>query len=881
MEDVMPTILGNFQQFLRDMRQRKRAGSTGGNQSVNAAFRFRYTLFKELLTANSELLSVLSDMDEKLQGDKVFGFAYLRAQVSKSLRNAFQMAKCLNVMSDGKYRELYEVLERINGEVKAILDERKIDYAPSYTAPFDAVNLENADWAGGKNANLGEIHNRLHLPIPAGFAITTKAFHRFIEANDLKEEIIRKKNLIYVDEFNLLEELSKEVIALIENSPTPDDLQAEILTMSDALWPPGRPVLLAMRSSAVGEDGDISYAGQYLTKLGVTRETLEESYKAIIASLYSARSISYRSSKGVYDEDLAMAVSCLEMVDSQASGVLYTRHPYDITNDNILINAVWGLGPYAVDGVVIPDAYTVTKDDSLEILERRISDKPVRLSLNAEGGVREMVVDESLRQSPCLHEEQIRVLAGYGLALERHYKCPQDVEWALAPDGRLFILQSRPLKIQNPKRVGFVKAAPLPGYELLLENGEIACQGVGFGPVYLVENDADLPDFPDGAILVAGHSSPEYVIVMRRCRAIIVEAGSVSGHMAALSREFGVPTIISPHPIMDAMSDGMEITVDAYSGRVYRGRVVELLNALPKKDDAHMKDTPVYEYLRRIASFISPLNLVNPDSPDFRAANCRTLHDLARFCHEYSYSEMFQISDLASKHHGWSLRLAATLPIDIHLIDLGQGLVPGADTGGRSVKPEDIASAPFLALLKGMREVHGNEPRPINFSGLFAVIREQSLDPGHIGDRFGDRSYAIIADKYLNFSSRVGYHYSVIDAYCGDTINKNYITFTFKGGAADSTRRNRRVRAISRILEESGYRVSVKADKVDARLQKYPKLSLEDQLVRLGRLLIFTRQLDMLMTSEESVEWAARSFLSGNYHFGGPAARENAVEKTE
>jgi Phosphoenolpyruvate synthase/pyruvate phosphate dikinase len=872
----MATILGNLKQFFNNTTRREPAASSGQSSEMNAAFRFRYTSFKELLTANSELLSVLSDIDEKLKGEHIFGFSYIRNQVNKSLQNAFQMAKCLNVMSGGKYNGLYASLEKINHQLKEILDEKKADQAPCSVALYDKITLKDADWAGGKNANLGEIKNYLHIPIPRGFAITTRAFHHFLEYNDLKEEIVRQKNLVYANEFDLLENLSRETIELIQKKPLPPDLEEEILNICQELWPEKENILLAMRSSAVGEDGDISYAGQYLTQLGVTRDEIGESYKAIISSLYSARSISYRSSKGVYDENLAMAVACLEMVDSRASGVLYTRHPYDITNEHILINAVWGLGPYAVDGVVTPDAYIVSKDEQLVLLEQHVTTKSVQLVLNEVGGIKEIPVPAELQAAPCLNKEQVMCLAGYGAALERYYTSPRDIEWALAPDGTLLILQSRPLKIQISKKFGVTTTAPLAGYRLLVDHCEIASQGVGKGPAFLIQSQKDLAHFPDGGVLVAAHSSPEYVIVMRRCSAIIVEAGSVSGHMAALAREFNVPTIIAPHPVMEQISSGMEITVDAYTGRVYEGTATKLIQAIPPKT-AHMKETPAYEQLQRIAEFILPLNLVNPTAPEFRPEYCHTLHDLARFCHEHSYSEMFQISDLASKSYGWSLKLDVSLPIDIHLIDLGNGLEIGTDTRRSSVKVEQIASVPFRSLLQGMlnKKVHNTEPRPINFAGLLSVMREQTLCPGHIGQRFGDRSYAIIADKYLNFSSRVGYHYSVVDAYCGDTINKNYITFTFKGGAADSVRKNRRVRAISRILEEEGYKINVKADKVDARLQKYPKSFMETRLDSLGRLLIFTRQLDMLMATEESVEWAARNFLYGNYQLTTPPATED------
>ncbi|WP_319587345.1 PEP/pyruvate-binding domain-containing protein [uncultured Desulfobulbus sp.] len=862
----MPTILENLRKLFTDIRNRNGSGQPGNPSEMNTLFRFRYALFKELLAANSELLTALSDMDEKLKGEQVFGLTYINNQLNKSLKHAFQMVKSLNVMSGSKHRDLYASLERINGQIKTIIEERKAEQAPHAIMPYGQILLKDADWAGGKNANLGEIKNCLNIPVPEGFAITTKGFHDFFEYNDLKEEIIKQKNLIYVNEFDLLNSLSAETLDLVKAKPLPPELEQEILLACEKIWGDDPTVLVAMRSSAVGEDGDISYAGQYLTLLGVTRSEICEAYKSIIASLYSARSLSYRSSKGVYDEDLAMAVACLKMVDSQASGVLYTRHPYDITNENILINAVWGLGPYAVDGVVTPDAYTVSKDEHLALLEKNVAVKPVQLVLNTKGGVEERPVAPEQQGAPCLEDEQIRTLAGYGAVLEKHYKCPQDVEWALAPDGNLLILQSRPLKIQSPKDFCLLKAAPLEGYRLLIDSSEIASQGVGNGPVFYVRAMEDLANFPPGGVLISRHSSPEYVLIMRTCGAIIVEAGSVSGHMAALAREFNVPTIITSQPVMDRIPPGMEVTVDAYTGRVYEGTVSELLAAV-KKDEAHMKGTPVYEQLQRIARYVIPLNLVNPDAPEFTPAGCATLHDLARYCHEFSYKEMFQISDLASKFHGWSLKLDAPLPMDIHLIDLGNGLKEEATVKWNAVKIDEIVSVPFLALLQGMlnKDVHGLEPRPVNFSGLLSVMKEQTLAPGHVGERFGDRSYAIIADKYLNFSSRVGYHYSVVDAYCGETINKNYITFTFKGGAADDVRKNRRVRAISLILDREGFKVNVKGDKVDARLQKYPKSYIESRMDILGRLLIFTRQLDMLMTTEQSVEWVAENFVAGNY----------------
>jgi pyruvate,water dikinase len=327
-----------------------------------------------------------------------------------------------------------------------------------------------------------------------------------------------------------------------------------------------------------------------------------------------------------------------------------------------------------------------------------------------------------------------------------------------------------------------------------------------------------------------------------------------------------VPTILGIEGASEAIPPGMEITVDAYSGRIYQGRVPELLE-LQRPRETHMTGTPVYQTLRKIADQIIPLHLLDPQAPTFKPENCQSLHDISRFVHEHSYRVMFQVSDLISYEKGGAVKLAAPIPLDLYIVDLGEGLVDRAPKA-RKVGPENIASAPFKALLRGLlhEDLREMEPRPIHVSGLLSVMREQMLSSSP-GDRFGDRSYAVISAKYLNFSSRVGYHYSILDSYCGDNINNNYITFSFKGGAADDVRRNRRVRAIAKVLELEDFTVDVKGDQVSARLLKYPKPVIAEKLEMIGKLLLFTRQMDMLMESEYSVDAVVNNFRAGNYRY--------------
>lgn len=861
----MATILGNLKRMFMSAKNRKNT-SFHGKAELNAVFRFKYTLFKELLAANSELLSVLTDIEEKLKGEQIFGQSYIRNQVNRAMLQSFKMVKSLNVLSGNRYPELYDVLDGINNKLHGLLDEKRDSSFPYNVMPYSAITKKDSDWVGGKSANLGEIKNHLGLPVSEGFAITVKAFDVFLESNGLRDEIFRKKNLVDINDIDMLNTLSAEIQNSIKTAPVPDVLKKDIESAYRSVWGDNREIMLAVRSSAMGEDGELSFAGQYLTLLNVRSDQLCDAYKSIIASLYSARAISYRISKGIYDDEMSMAVACIRMIDSVSSGVMYTRHPYNILDENIIINAVWGLGPYAVDGIVKPDTYVVFNDDSRRIISRDTSVKNVMLSCSNGGGVRETPVSIYKQSEPCLDENQIKLLAGYGQALERHYRCAQDVEWAIDGGGKLIILQSRPLNIKKAARFKSEKPASINGYRIIIDDCDIASQGAGSGIAYHVRCERDLVSFPAGSVLFARHSSPEFVVAMKNASAIVAESGSVSGHMAALAREFSVPTLIGAEKAMELVRPGDVVTVDAYSGRIYEGYVAELVSVL-RKENAHMKETAVFGHLKKVSEFMTPLHLVNPRSAKFNVSRCRTLHDIARFAHENSYNEMFRVSDLASKVHGWSMKLQASLPIDLHIIDLGNGIKEDHETDPGRVGIHQIVSVPFKALLNGMlnKDIVGMEPRPVNFSGLMSVMREQAMSPGHVGERFGDRSYALIADKYLNFSSRVGYHYSVVDAYCGDTINKNYITFSFKGGAADKTRRERRVRAIALILEKEDFSVDVKIDKVDARLQKYPKSYIEEKLDILGRLLIFTRQMDMLMHTDRSVEWVAKNFVEGNY----------------
>ena len=192
---------------------------------------------------------------------------------------------------------------------------------------------------------------------------------------------------------------------------------------------------------------------------------------------------------------------------------------------------------------------------------------------NPEGGLREIEVAAERQEAPCLSPDQIRILARHGLALEEHYQCPQDIEWALDAEGRLIILQARPLRwVAGVDHVPESAVPVSEDHPVLVEGGAVACPGVGCGPAIHVRSDEDLLNFPEGAVFIARHSSPKFMVVMRKAQAIVTDTGSVTGHMASLTREFSVPSVLDAKGATAQIPPGALVTVDAYSCRMYPER---------------------------------------------------------------------------------------------------------------------------------------------------------------------------------------------------------------------------------------------------------------------------------------------------------------------
>jgi pyruvate,water dikinase len=246
--------------------------------------------------------------------------------------------------------------------------------------------------------------------------------------------------------------------------------------------------------------------------------------------------------------------------------------------------------------------------------------------------------------------------------------------------------------------------------------------------------------------------------------------------------------------------------------------------------------------------FITPLNLVDPQLPEFSAQNCRSLHDIIRFAHEMAMQEMFRLGDDLSGHTGMARELLATLPFRVLLVDLGSGIAPEADSTG--VNLSELRCTPLLALLQGM----GHSQIPSD-----AVSGKDGLRP---------TCYAVVSESYVNFSGRLGNHFATIDSYSGPVINDNYITFSFKGGAAQYEQRVRRALILAGILRRQGFRVTQSGDSLKAEIRKYDQRRFTERLDTLGRLLAAVRALDWRLESDSEIARYVDAFMNGDFTFG-------------
>lgn len=828
---------------------------TEEKEKLKQLLKEKYLYFQRVLDENNRALSIMADLEEKFSGEYLFDMHYIQTNVRNVSEAVSEIIKNINALSDGKYSQLEEVYNQIREKIEKILISKIEIPETDFTIPLESLDKDSVLIAGGKIAHLSELKNILGIPTPEGFAVTSYAFIKFIEKTQLKEQISQILNSIDIKKIESLNEGSRKIQELIINSEVPEEIANSIKSSYENLCRKlSKKCTVSVRSSAIHEDSDFSFTGQYSSFLNVPEEQILHNYKKVIASLFNTRAIFYYKTKGFAETEMVMAVGVLSMVNARAGGVMYSKNPNNPESENIIINAVKGLGKLVVDGTVTAETYVVNRKG--EIIEKLHGKQNKMIICKEQGDIEEIPLPDNIAQIS-LTDEEVLKLSNLAKKIEEYYESPQDIEWAIDEEGNIFILQARQLRIPEKKsETRLYLPTRIKGYNILLEKGINACKGIGYGKAFVLKSEEELKDFPEGHVLVAKHTNPKYVVVMNKASAIITDVGSPTGHMASLSREYNVSTILNTEVATKTIKHGQDITVDAINCIIYEGKVQELIEAYSKIKEP-FKETSLFKTLEKVLKLIVPLYLVDPTSEDFKLENCKTLHDITRFCHEMVMHEMFTMWNKYEESEIHAVPILAGIPIGVLVLDIEGGLKEGI----KKATPEDIYSIPLKALLKGMQSMQWPGPPPVDAKGFLEMVAHTVSIPEDELKETGKKSFCIVTKNYMNFSIRLGYHFSMIEAYAGENINDNYIKFFFKGGGAALDRRLRRVRLINEILKRMGFRVTVKEDVIDAILPKYDIPTIENTLEILGKLTAYTKQLDMVLFNNAVAQMYTDDFI--------------------
>ena len=620
--------------------------------------------------------------------------------------------------------------------------------------------------------------------------------------------------------------------------------------------------MFSVRSSAIGEYGEFSFAGLHETVLAVPSSEVITNYKRVLASLFTPSAIAYRIRHKEPLEQALMAVGCMRMVPARAGGVVYTLNPNDPEQNEMIVSASPGLGKIVVDGSGHIDRFVVSRTPPYEVISSEVPSKSEMYGVDPEGGIRLVPVPDDRRGSPSVSNEFLAELADTALRLERYMKSAQDIEWAQNENGELVILQSRSLRLQAASaEINRQTQEAVRRYRVLLSGrGIIACRGIGYGRVLVVEEDEKSRELPKDFVLVTHFSSPHLAELVPYANAVITDVGSSTGHLATITREFRVPAVMDANSATDVLKDGMEVTVDAEENVVYEGRVDELLRYQALRQSSY-EDSREFRILRRMLKRISPLNLTDPKAQNFTPRNCETYHDIIRFAHEKAVEHLGGMQGLGSVRKQRSCRrVDMAVPLDLMVIDIGGGLSVNGESSACAM--EELTCMPLMALLEALNSpgVWSTEPAGMDFGSFMSSAMGPSMLSAPQSKAIAG-NLAIVSDHYLNLNLHLGYHFNQVDSYISDVRNDNYIYFRFMGGLTDITRRSRRAKMISIILERQDFVVDNKGDLVIARLKKFGQEIMLKRMRMIGLLIGFTRQLDVRMRQDFMIAKGVDMFM--------------------
>ena len=653
----------------------------------------RYRSFRRLLGLNNECLELLASLQE----DLLF-VSPASGCLDETLKGLFErtrgIVEALEDLSGSGQARLSEILASLAAEIDRHLDSLRHAPPIRLLAALPEIGVSDEMEVGGKAAALAEVRNRAALPVPDGAAVTTEAYRQFCETA-LWREIRDTLRDLEPSAGPALPAASRRLTALVEELPLPPAVEGAIVACARELA--GGSHRLAVRSSAPGEAGPHGYAGQFLSVLDVSPEQVPAAWRRVVASRFSEHALSYRLSHGIAEIESPLAVLLMRMVPAAVSGILYTRNPSEPRQKELWITSTPGLGAAVASGDATGDFLIVSHRPPHRVFasQRR--------------------PDASEEAAPALlGEAQITELAAAALAIEKHFRAPQDIEWSFDASGQLWILQARRLSLTGTARRRLFSRPRIPP---LAEGGRTVCPGRAAGEAWVAGATQAWRDAPRGCVLVLDKATPDIAAVLARVDGVVAEWGNLTGNAAALLREFQIPSVFLMPGATRILRSGQPVSLDARERKIYPGALWP-----PRLESVAAPVPSVADRVGPIRRRVLNLSLLHPASGGFHPRACKSVHDVLRYCHEKAVEAMFSTYDtLSQTRSAQCRRLQSPLPINVLVLDLGGGI--------RETAPPAPAPAPDSrtdqrpAAADQFRGADGLDRRDVRADGSLAADR--------------------------------------------------------------------------------------------------------------------------------------------------------------
>ncbi|MDD4332506.1 MAG: phosphoenolpyruvate synthase [Patescibacteria group bacterium] len=443
---------------------------------------------------------------------------------------------------------------------------------------YDQIGIKDVPQFGGKNASLGEMYRKVTkqgMRVPFGFATSADAYMEYMKKTGLMNEIKSILKGMDTKDVTDLFKRAKLVQQAIIKTEFPDNLKKEILINYQKLskFYKTQNVHVAVRSSATAEDTvDASFAGAQETYLNISGpEDLLTAVRKCVASLFTVRAISYRADKGFDHFKIALSVGVQKMVRSDlgSSGVIFTIDTESGFKDVVLIQSIYGLGENIVKGRVSPDEFMVFKP-TRAIISRSVGGKAEKMIYNKKGAVHPTInipVSQVDQARYAINDKQVLQLADWAMQIEKHYKRPMDIEWALdGQENKLYIVQARPETVQSARDYNVIENYRVSGAGKVIISGQSVGSKAAGGEVNRIMNVKDISTFKAGEVLVTDMTDPDWEPIMKIASAIVTDKGGRTCHAAIVSRELGIPCVVGTEKASQKLKTGDKVTIDCSRG---------------------------------------------------------------------------------------------------------------------------------------------------------------------------------------------------------------------------------------------------------------------------------------------------------------------------